>query len=167
MGGRSESGAISPNGLIQGNDNDTAATKFEPHYTEIRQPDQVQIYESIMSDPAGTPTTGLLTAVRYLKDNRLLPRGFDKASANADVAVQGGAASDADFTGGGDRVRYSVDTPRPGTVSNRCGNAFPATRIPVGSESEALRRPRNAEICRLLRFDGIRFVRAACTGGRD
>jgi hypothetical protein len=104
-----ESGAITPTGLIQGNDNDADATKFEPHYTEIRQPDQVQIYESIMGDPAGAPTTGLLTAVRYLKDNRLLPRGFDKASADADVQVVGAAVQDADFVGGGDRVRYSVD----------------------------------------------------------
>ena len=104
-----ESGAITPTGLIQGNDNDADATKFEPHYTEIRQPDQVQIYESIMGDPAGAPTTGLLTAVRYLKDNRLLPRGFDKASADADIQVVGAAVQDADFVGGGDRVRYSID----------------------------------------------------------
>jgi hypothetical protein len=103
-----ESGAITPAGLIQGNDNDADATKFEPHYSEIRQPDQVQIYESIMSDPAGLPTTGLLTAVKYLKDNRLLPRGFDKATPDAWTQVVGGALQDADFIGGGDRVRYAV-----------------------------------------------------------
>lgn len=104
-----ESGAITPSGLIQGNDNDADAARFEPHYTEIRQPDQVQIYESIMGDTAGAPTTGLLTAVRYLKDNRLLPRGFDRATADADIQIIGGAAQDADFTGGGDRTRYSID----------------------------------------------------------
>lgn len=104
-----ESGAIASSGLIQGNDSDADATKFEPHYTEIRQPDQVQIYESMMGGPDGLPTTGLLTAVQYLKDNRLVPRGFDKATAEADIAVVGGAMQDADFTSGGDRVRYSVD----------------------------------------------------------
>ena len=104
-----ESGAITPSGLVQGNDNDADATKFEPHYTEIRQTDQVQIYESIMGDPAGVPTTGLLTAVRYLKDNRLLPRGFDKSTADSDIQVVGGATGDVDFTGGGDHIRYSVD----------------------------------------------------------
>jgi cytochrome c551/c552 len=106
-----ESGAITPSGLIQGNDNDADGAKFEPHYAEIRQPDQVQIYESIMADRAGSPTTGLLTAVRYLKDNRLLPRGFDKATAEADIQVVGGAIQDNDFTGGSDRIRYSIETP--------------------------------------------------------
>jgi hypothetical protein len=53
-------------------------------------------------------TTGLLTAVKYVKDNRLLPRGFDKASAPKDIAVAGPAAADSDFAGGSDRVRYSV-----------------------------------------------------------
>ncbi len=104
-----ESGAITPSGLIQGNDADADPGRFEPHYTEIRQADQVQIYESVMSDPAGLPTTGLLTAVRYLKDNRLLPRGFDKATADSLTQVVGGALQDADFAAGGDRVRYSVD----------------------------------------------------------
>lgn len=103
-----ESGAIAASGLIQGNDNDADANKFESHYTDIRQADQVQIYESIMGDAASVPTTGLLTGLRYLKDNRLLPRGFDKVSAEADIAVIGGALQDADFSGGSDRVRYSV-----------------------------------------------------------
>jgi hypothetical protein len=110
-GGRQvfESGRLMPNGLIEGNDNDADASKYEPHYTEIRQPDQVQIYESVMGDAAGIPTTGLLNGVGYLKDNRLLPRGFDKTTAEPDIHVVGGAAEDGDFTGGGDRVRYSID----------------------------------------------------------
>ena len=98
-----ESGAIDPTGLIRGNDNDADPARFERHYDEIRSADEVQIYESVMRTPAGTPTTGLLQAVGYVKDNRLLPRGFDKATAVPDIAVQGEAASDASFTGAGDR----------------------------------------------------------------
>ena len=103
-----ESGALGADGAIAGNDSDADATRFEPHYEEISRPDQVQIYEPVLGDPAGKPTTGLLTATQYLKDNRLLPRGFDKATAQADIAVHGGARGDADFTGAGDRVRYRV-----------------------------------------------------------
>jgi len=105
-----ESGAVDPSGRIRGNDNDDDASKFEPHYTEIRSPDQVQIYESVMHDADGVVTTGLLRATGYLKDNRLLPRGFDKATAPDDVAVIGGARDDPDFTAPGDRVRYVVST---------------------------------------------------------
>jgi cytochrome c551/c552 len=103
-----ESGALNPDGSVQGNDNDADASAFEPHYTEIRSADQVQIYESVLGDTKGAITTGLLTAVRYLKDNRLLPRGFDKRTAEPDIAVQGSALDDPDFVGGSDRVRYSV-----------------------------------------------------------
>jgi len=103
-----ESGALKPDGAIQGNDNDADQRHFEPHYAEIVTSDQVQIYESIMSDQAGSPTTALLSAVRYVKDNRLLPRGFDKSTAAADIAVIGNASADEDFLAAGDRVRYSV-----------------------------------------------------------
>jgi hypothetical protein len=51
----------------------------------------------------------LLTGVRYLKANRLLPHGFDKRAADPAVAVIGDAANDPDFSGGGDRVRYPVN----------------------------------------------------------
>jgi hypothetical protein len=103
-----ESGAVDATGAIRGNDNDVDAARFEPHYREITAPNQVQIYESVMTAPGGELTTGLLTAVRYVKDNRLLPRGFDKKSADKDIAVHGEADGDGDFTGGGDRTRYSV-----------------------------------------------------------
>ena len=69
----------------------------------------VQIYESMMADASGAVTTGLLKGTRFVKDNRLLPRGFDKATAAADIAVRGEAASDEDFGADGDRVRYLVD----------------------------------------------------------
>jgi hypothetical protein len=104
-----ESGALQADGSIAGNANDADKAAFEPHYATITDANQVQIYESILGDTAGAVTTGLLNASQYLKDNRLLPRGFDKRTAEADVAVHGAAAEDADFTGGSDRVRYSVD----------------------------------------------------------
>jgi hypothetical protein len=96
-------------GAIRGNDNDADAARVEPHYREITDAGDVQVYESVMRDQAGTPTTGLLKGVAYLKDNRLLPRGFDKRTAEPDIAVRGAAAADEDFAAGGDRVRYVVD----------------------------------------------------------
>jgi hypothetical protein len=106
-----ESGAPVPDGSIAGAAGDADPHAFEPHYDVIERPDQVQIYESIMGDPASRPTTGLLTAVRYLKDNRLLPNGFDKRTAGPDIAVVGDAADDRSFAGGSDRVRYRVPVP--------------------------------------------------------
>lgn len=103
-----ESGAMEDSGLIKGNDNDAEATRYEPHYGEITDPGQVQIYEALMVDSAGVLTTGLLSAVRYVKDNRLLPMGFDKQTAKNDIAVQGEAAHDPDFGDKGDSIRYSV-----------------------------------------------------------
>jgi hypothetical protein len=103
-----ESGALEPSGAIAGNDHDREALRVEPHYTEIDEPDEVQIYESVMHDRAGMPTTGLLSATGYVKDNRLLPRGFEKATADAWIAVVGTAAQDGDFAGAGDGVRYVV-----------------------------------------------------------
>jgi hypothetical protein len=37
-----------------------------------------------------------------------LPRGFDKRTADSDIAVRGDASVDADFTDDGDRIRYRV-----------------------------------------------------------
>jgi hypothetical protein len=104
-----ESGAILPSGQIVGNDNDDDRLKYEPHYREVTRGDEVQIYESIMVDAHGHVTTGLLFGLRYAKDNRILPRGFDKATADPDVAVAGDAATDPGFGSGAARTRYSID----------------------------------------------------------
>ena len=103
-----ESGALKPDGSIVDNDNDADPSRYEPHYGEIRSPDQVEIYESILGDQNGHVTTGLLAGVQYLKDNRLLPDGFDKQTAPPEIAVVGDALNDSAFTGGGHRIHYSV-----------------------------------------------------------
>jgi hypothetical protein len=124
-----ESGALKADGSIEGNDNDADPARFEPHYREIRSADQVQIYESILGDRTGHVTTGLLAAVDYLKDNRLLPRGFDKTTAAAEIAVHGDALADPSFTDGADAVMYSID---PG---NACGPLDVAVELiyqPIG-----------------------------------
>lgn len=104
-----ESGAPQADGSIAGNDNDADGSMFEPHYDTITSPDQVQIYESVMVDATGSVTTGLLFGIRYEKDNRILPAGFDKATAPEEIAVHGDALADVDFVGGSDRVSYAID----------------------------------------------------------
>jgi len=104
-----ESGAYEANGFIHGDDHDADPLRYEPHYTTITSPDQVQIYETVMGDVDGLPTTTLLRGARYLKDNRLLPKGFDKDTAGEDIATRGGAVDDVDFVGGSDQIVYRVD----------------------------------------------------------
>ena len=103
-----ESGRMNPDGSITGNDNDADPARFEPHHAEIRDAGQVQVYESILGAPGDKATTVLLAATHYLKDNRILPLGFDKAAADKDISVKGAAAADPDFIGGSDRIRYAV-----------------------------------------------------------
>jgi len=103
-----ESGKINADGSIVGNENDADKTKYEPHYREITNAEQVEIYEDILGDSEGRVTTGLLNGIKYLKDDRLLPHGFDKQTAVPDVAVIGDALDDPNFVGGSDLVRYSV-----------------------------------------------------------
>jgi hypothetical protein len=104
-----ESGALRDDGAIEGNDNDADPHRFEPHFAEITSPAQVEIFESILRDSSGGVTTGLLSAVGYLKDNRILPAGFDKRTAEPDIAVIGAAADDPNFTDQGSTIRYRID----------------------------------------------------------
>lgn len=104
-----ESGAFEQDGSIVGNDNDVKPDAYEPHYTTIDRPDQVQIYEAIIGDTQNNVTTVLMYGAGYLKDNRLLPNGFEKVASPEDVAVLGQAIQDEDFSGGGDEIRYLVD----------------------------------------------------------
>ncbi len=104
-----ESGQPKADGSITGNDADADPAKIEPHYDVVTKPDQVQIYEAIMGDTDGKVTYTLLRGAKFLKDNRVLPAGFDKAKAIADIAVYGEAAKDENFVGGGDLVTFQVE----------------------------------------------------------
>ncbi|WP_306643676.1 multiheme c-type cytochrome [Sanyastnella coralliicola] len=91
---------------------------FEPHYDLITNEDQVQIYEMVMADVNGDPTTVLERADDYLKDNRLVPLGFTTEHEVYDTTlVVGDALTDLDFNQdelgfqgtGGDNIHYQVD----------------------------------------------------------
>jgi hypothetical protein len=103
-----QSGRFKADGSIEGNDNDSNPQLFESHYSQIDSGDKVQIYEVVLVDQDDRLTTGLLTAIRYLKDNRILPDGFDKEKAADAIAVRGKANEDADFDAGRDTVSYSI-----------------------------------------------------------
>jgi hypothetical protein len=92
------------------------ATDFELHRDLITRPVQTAIYEAVIEDAHGTLTNLLTQAVRFRKDNRLLPSGFYERSplpeaATADWIVPVGTNGDADFKPGRDVVRYRF--PRP------------------------------------------------------
>jgi hypothetical protein len=86
---------------------------FEPHYTDIVEEDEVQVYELVAVDVTGTPTNVLERAAGSAKDNRLLPLGFSHAHPVYDTTrVEGAALMDDDFVeeaaAGLDRVHYAM-----------------------------------------------------------
>ncbi len=107
-----ESGKPDDNGEVAGIDDG-----YEPHYDEINQPDQVQIYQAIMKDVNGDVTYTLLRGAEYAKDNRIPPKGFTSVSENyQDIAICGNALNDNNFNfnddgqegSGSDYVTYKM-----------------------------------------------------------
>lgn len=103
-----ESGRINADGSVTGLDSDLNPATFEPHYELITAPDQVQAYEAVLADNLGAVTCTLLRAVDMVKDNRLLPTGFNKATVSPDIKVAGAARTDPDFTGGSDAIGFRL-----------------------------------------------------------
>ena len=77
----------------------------------------MQVYEAIMGNNNDQVTYTLLRGMKYLKDNRLLPNGFNKLTAPDDVAVKGVAMIDADFTGGSDQISYRISSLAAGSYN--------------------------------------------------
>jgi hypothetical protein len=85
----------------------------QPHYTRISSPKQVMVYEAEHADRNGQPTKSLLRAAKYLKDNRILPRGFVSETKLPDGMASAllapvGTDGDADFVPGSDRITYEI-----------------------------------------------------------
>jgi Cytochrome c554 and c-prime len=105
------SGALQPNFEVNGQD-----AVYEPHYDLISQNDQVQIYEMVMGDVNGNPTTVLERAHHMLKDNRLVPLGFTTQHAAYDsTMIVGAAANDPNFNwlngiegSGTDEIKFHI-----------------------------------------------------------
>lgn len=89
---------------------------YEPHYTDIRSEEEVQIYELVLGDVNGDVTTVLERADYALKDNRLPPKGFTTSDAAYDTTlIAGQALMDEDFNkengtegSGTDVIHYHV-----------------------------------------------------------
>ena len=81
-----------------------------PHRQTLR-PDAPQVWQSLMADAAGEPTWLLLRGARYLKDDRLLPRGWSATHADAEHTAPAGVAGDEDFTGGSDGLLLELPVP--------------------------------------------------------
>lgn len=109
-----ESGKVNSNGSIVGVATDSNTAAYEPHYETITAEDQVQIYEAIMGNSDSGVTHTLLRATHYLKENRLLPSGFDKLGASDDVKVAGAASGDTNFQAAGDTLHFDVPVPAAG-----------------------------------------------------
>lgn len=95
--------------IVQG----TVSWPYEPHHDVIQLQDEVQIYEIVPANGKGEPTHRLLDAAQAVKDNRLLPRGFNPSGheLGKDVEVTGEAARDSSFSAeeGSDVVTYRVN----------------------------------------------------------
>jgi hypothetical protein len=102
-----ESGALNAQGEIIGVDNNVSADYFQPHHESINSASQVQVYETVMADTNNDVTYTLMNASKYLKDNRILPRGF-KYNAPASIQPFGDALSDSNFVSGSDTVAYNI-----------------------------------------------------------
>lgn len=100
-----ESGRIDEFGRVVRRDGKQldAAGVVLPHRDVIRSDEEVQVYEAVMADASGKPAKALIDATRFVKDNRLLPRGFRADHPAAAMIKPVGVESDASF-GSSDRV---------------------------------------------------------------
>jgi hypothetical protein len=122
---------------------DPDARLHQPHYQEITQQNQAQIYQELVATPpasgpavcgphatpAGQLTTSFLSICSKVKDNRLLPQGFlsigdrkqisTALGADADMAEETdpvGVGDDPDYvSGGGDSLVYHLPLSALGT----------------------------------------------------
>lgn len=89
---------------------------YEVHHDVITQEDQVQIYQALMHDVDNNVTYTLLRGAKYIKDNRLPPKGFKTSGEYYDsTKISGTAEIDPNFnrnlSGEGtgiDSIKYKI-----------------------------------------------------------
>jgi hypothetical protein len=101
-----------------------ATGPVQPHWDRIDKSDQVQIYETVMANTDGQPTFYLLHGAKFLKDNRLLPTGWQSDHADGPATAPAGIADDANFRDGSDQIVYQVPLPGSGPYRIEVGLYF-------------------------------------------
>ncbi len=92
------------------------SSPLEPHFNTITSEEQVQIYEMVMGDVSNERTTVLTRGYTHLKDNRIVPLGFNTASEVYDTTAIVLNAADNDFNfdplegSGSDIIHYRIPT---------------------------------------------------------
>jgi len=83
---------------------------YQPHYKTITREDQVQIYEELVTGSDGALTTSFLNLRNIIKDNRLLPKGWNPTDADAQFVKPVGVGDDNDYEigEGSDVVTYEI-----------------------------------------------------------
>jgi hypothetical protein len=82
-----------------------------PHRDSITASGQVQVWETQMGDDQNKLTFTLLRGAKYLKDNRLLPKGWVASHPDAKRTKPIGVGADPNFKGGSDEVSFAVSAP--------------------------------------------------------
>ncbi len=101
------SGTPDARGRLPGDGNGVRA-----HVTKISSPRDILVYEMVPGDANGRPTTTIVDMTKRLKDNRLLPKGWQHSGANAAETGPVGADHDLNFIAGSDGI--DIDIPLRG-----------------------------------------------------
>jgi hypothetical protein len=78
-----------------------------PH-RDVVGPDEVQVWEAVPGDVDGQPTHRPLAAAAYLKDDRILPRGWSASGPWAESTAPVGVDDDASHVAGSDEVTFRI-----------------------------------------------------------
>jgi hypothetical protein len=109
-----ENGTWDLNGSLLGADgallpSERVGGPIAPHVDQVTSADAVPVWEAVLADASGAPTFRLMRGEGWVKDNRMLPAGFDlDAAVDAEVAPVG-VEGDPDFAPGSDVVHYSLN----------------------------------------------------------
>ncbi len=99
------SGSYTEDGRLEDVENPLAL----PHVDVVTKDNQIPVWETVVVDAAGKPTTELVAMARYKKDNRILPKGWKKDGPYGKETAPAGIGDDKDFLGGSDTVHYDLD----------------------------------------------------------
>ena len=130
---------LGPDGLVHPADRVGGAVL--PHFTTIREPSQVQVYEAVLAGVDGAPVWRLTQGAAFYKDNRLQPPGFAPQPEDRPRTQAIGVDGDLDFGAGGDTVDFDVPLAGEGPwtitvdllfqpLSNRWGQELLAVETP-------------------------------------